>query len=142
MYTVIFAAVICGAVIIALSKLLAPFPGLLSLLLLFLGIAFSCLVGMTVCICMPGKGAALICALSAAGLILSGGVIPSALLPIGLQDLGGVLPLGLSVSMALPLFGAEPEPLSVIILLLESGICITAIGLKLRGLLRRGEDGI
>ena len=142
LYTFIFALVIAAGGIIALKAVLMPAPGPGSVLLFALGIAFSCLVGMAVCICLPGKGTALICALSGAGLILCGGIIPSGLLPAVLETVGGFLPLGLSISMALPLFGAQPDALHIIALLLEAAICVMAIWLKLGRLLRGEEESV
>lgn len=84
-----------------------------SFALVVVGVFLVALIG-SFTVMASGSGVPILVALSVAGLILNGGVIPRQLLPAEVLSLGSVTPYGAVLGLLMPIFGGELEILPVL----------------------------
>lgn len=97
-------------------------------------------VGMAILLCLPQSLAVTaVTALTAAGLLASGGIIPRMELPRAVTAFGDLLPLGAAARAASPLFGGNTSPASLGMCLVWIAAAWAAIRLHLSRC-RRGNN--
>ncbi len=116
LYSFLFRTLLCGSILLVLSHFfaftLSPLTILLFLAALLLSSAFDTLLAL----CLAGNrfGIALLSFFFLLQMFFAGGILPLHYLILPLRAIGRYLPLGLTLSLASPLFGAKALPLSLV----------------------------
>ncbi|MEA4964258.1 MAG: ABC transporter permease [Oscillospiraceae bacterium] len=137
-YPLLFRAVFTAAALLALSRAAALRVGAIPLLSAAAALLFLSLVGVWLTLC--GKnGLTVNAAVSFAGLLLCGGLIPRQMLPDSLLLLGACTPFGAAQSLLSPLFGGTLSALSVAAAVLYSAVAAWRLHARLRRIRMGGE---
>ncbi len=127
---ILFTAVFCGLNrLLPLSAAPGAWPSAAGAILL----ASVFTAGLFIALPDKASGAAVLLALSSAGLLLTGGLIPRSMLPDTLLSFGRFTPSGALLAMLSPLFGGASDLWSVLAGMLYAG---AALALALRRLTR------
>jgi len=118
-FPLVFRAVCTALIFAAVSGKLEVYPNPGSVAAASAAMILSTCFGSLLMFCLAGSesGVPILSAISAAGLILKGGVIPLSMLPIPMRTLGSLMPLGVTYSCLSVMFGGSVEAIQIIFML-------------------------
>ncbi len=120
LYPLVFRAVCTALIFAAVSGRLEIYPNPGSVAAALAAMILSTCFGSLLMICFAGSdsGVSVLCAISAAGLILKGGVIPLSMLPAAMRTVGSLTPLGVTYSCLSLMFGGNIRPIQIVFMAL------------------------
>lgn len=140
LYPFTFGLILTAAVLIGASEIAELNVKALPVLSAIAGVLLAAVVGgFTVMTCE--NGVSLLAALSVAGLILCGGVIPRQLLPDLVLLLGSVTPYGAVSGLLAPIFGGRLDAFSALAALVYSALLPAVVCVRMKRI-RIGGDAV